>query len=491
MASSLRIPRVEVFWGDYNLTCYSGGDVSPSDPMFSQPLVYNVSCNLTESGQTPTGSMNWNPSGAAYKIYEKLVTKYSDRIITIRFYYLDGRSISFAFVWAGQGESYGQNMDIRVILSSELDGLINGNIKSTSQVNEQGISMSSAILELQASFGIERYGIIGYTAKVKEDLGKVKVQSNYSVGQRFQEAVSSLAENNGNLVFLNNVVSTKDTSQPAAKCIFFTPYMWDKDTPIQELSPTEQFPDPKVRYGYFLGPCMIETIIKNSQWQPAQKRQTLTSNVRQQLQPSQPPKQGTQINAQPQQAVVANATANRNTPGSSGVANSSSRTQMRLSDNEDGENKKELLQQEHQCRLTTTLFMCPAVTGIKPYDILFIPNYSGTFMEDWIVTSTEYTQTDGGVNISVQASRKFALGEFMNPAQGNVWQEKAKSYGLVGDNCSLTNWMNYAWKPGVGGSTENASISGGTSNPFSSIPVKGEEITQVSGFTVGANESIA
>lgn len=492
MSSSLRIPRVEVFWGDYNLTYYSGGDVSPSDPLFSQPLVYNVSCNLTESGQTPTGSMNWNPSGAAYKVYEKLVTKHSNRIITVRYYYLDGRSISFAFVWAGQEESYGNSMDIRVVMSSELDGLINGSIKSTSQVDEQGVSMSAAVTELQQSFGIEKYKIIDYATQAKVDLDKVKVQTNYSMGQKFQEAVSGLVEKNGNMVFLTNIISTTDTSQPAAKCIFYTPYIWDKDTPVQELSPTEQFPDPKVRYGYFLGPCMIDTIVKNSQWQPSQKRQTLSPNVTQQIQPTETPTQGvTTTNVQPQQAVAANAVATSTTSGSAGIANATSRPQARLAENEDGEKKNELKQEEHQCRLTATLFMCPAVTGIKPYDIIFIPNYSGTFMEDWIVTSTEYSQSDGGVNISVQAARKFALGEFMNPSQGKVWQEKAKSYGLAGDNPTLENWMNYAWKPGMGGATSNTSVSGGTSNPFANATTDGREITQVSGFTAGVNESLA
>jgi hypothetical protein len=439
--------------------------------------------------------MNWNPSGAAYKIYEKLVTKYYDRIITVRYYYLDGRSISFAFVWAGQEENYGQSMDIRVVLSSELDGLINGNIKSTAQADEVGKSLTASVKELEKFYGIDKYNLIDYTVKAKQDMEKSKVLANYNVGQKFNESVTALADGNGNVVFASNIVFTKDTAQPAAKCIIHTPYSWDKDTPVQELSPTEQFPDPKIRYGYFIGPCMIETITKNSQWQPSQKRQILSSSRQQQVVPKEIPTQGLPQSVVPQQSVASNAQAISVTEGSTGSVHATSRTKMRLEDNEDGETKKILTQEEHQCRLTTTLFMCPAVTGIKPLDIIFIPNYSGTFMEDWIVNSVEYSQTDGGVNISVQASRKFALGEFMNPKPGQEWLAKAKTYKLVGEGATLQDWMSYAWKLGGGGAAaSNTSVSGGTSTPPAP---KASDYTnsslggKVSGFTVGENANVA
>ena len=500
MASSLRIPRVEVFWGDVNLTFYNGS--GSSDPMYSQPLVYNVSCNLTESGQSPTGSMNWNPSGAAYKVYEKLLREYIHKIITVRYYYLDGRSISFAFLWAGQEENYGKNMDIRVVLSSELDGLINGNIKSTGQSDETGVSLTSAVAKCEVAYGVDKLKLVDYTKKAKEDMEKALMVNSYSIDQKFYECISGLAENNGNLVFASNIITSQGSSQPAAKCIVYTPYAWDKDTPVEELGPTAQAPDPKIRYGYILGPNIIETITKNSQWQPAQKRQFLTTNTNQQLQSKDTPLQGAKDKADPQKSVGENKDINKGTVGSSGTVHSNSQSKMRLENNQDGYDKNLMRQEEHQCRLSTTLFMCPVVTGIKPYDIIFIPNYSGTFMEDWIVTSVEYSQTNGGVNVSVQASRKFALGDFMNPTQGQVWLAKAKSYGLVGENPTLENWMKYAWKPGSGGgaaAAANTSVTGGTTtpaaeppaNPAASLFTNGSRAGRVSGFTVGENSNIA
>lgn len=488
MASSLRIPRVEVFWGDYNLSSYSGGNVDSSHPLYGEPLVYNVSVSLNENSQTPTGSMSWNPTGVAYQVYENLVKNHANRIITVRFYYLDGRSITFAFVWSGQQENYGQSMDLKVMLSSELDGLINGTVGNTAVTDPQGQSMKGAMSEIEKSFGLGKYKLIDFAGSTGKDLEKSKVLENYNPGMKFYDSVAGLADNNGNVVFASNIVSSKDTAQPAAKCIMFAPYIWEKDIEVKELSPTEQFPSPKERYGYFLGPCLIDTISKQSQWQLPQKRQTLTFTDQQKLQPPTPPTgttpatQANSIQTVPQQGATAAAQAARTQTNSAGVSRSSSRSRMRLKDNEDGEEKKVLLEEQRQCRMNTTLFMSPAFTGIKPHDVMFIPNFGGTFMEDWVVTSVEYTQTDGGVNLSVQASRKFALGDFMNPSQGKIWLNKAKAYGLVGEGATLENWMNYGWKPGTGaaGRAQSSQVSGGRAEPGSIVN------QQISGFVPSA-----
>jgi hypothetical protein len=89
--------------------------------------------------------------------------------------------------------------------------------------------------------------------------------------------------------------------------------------------------------------------------------------------------------------------------------------------------------------------MCPALTGVKPNDVVFIPNFSGTFIEDWIVNGIEYTQTDGGVEVSIQASRQYGLGNLMNKALGESWLGKAKEKNLVGSTGTLESWHNYAW----------------------------------------------
>lgn len=118
---------------------------------------------------------------------------------------------------------------------------------------------------------------------------------------------------------------------------------------------------------------------------------------------------------------------------------------MRLDNNEDGEKKKLMLQEERVSKLSATLFMCPMFTGIKPHDILFIPNFSGTYIEDWIVTSVEYEQSGGGVSVNIQAARKYGMGNLMHEANGKLASEVVKDY-LVGEKAELENWVEYAWK---------------------------------------------
>lgn len=427
--------------------------------------------------------MNWNPTGAAYKVYENLLKNSINKIITVRYYYIDGRSITFAFVWSGQQENYGNSMELKVMLSSELDGLVNSLLQNTAQADpqEQGVPLVNSMTELEKSYGVDKYKIVDYTSKAKEDMGKSKMLEGYNQGSKFYESIQAVAQNNGNSVFPSNIV-TSTGSGPAIKCIVFAPYTWDKATPVAEMGPTQQSPDPKQRYGYILGPALIDTITKQSQWQPSQKRQVLTLNVQQQLKPPENPKQGTSTNnAVPQVGAGKAAEAARPTSGASGSSSSNSRMKMRLTENQDGEDKKLLLEEERQCKLSASLFMCPAFTGIKPYDIVFIPNFAGTFMEDWIVTSVEYSQTDGGVTVSIQAARKFALGDFMNPQQGKPWLEKARAYGLVGEGATLENWMRYGWKPGTPAATGNTSEGSGVSGIVGSL---------VSGFTVGNNFNV-
>lgn len=459
MAGDLIIPRCEVFWGDINLTSF---EESKSWPGVDgpQPLVYDVRVSLQESGQTPSGSMKWNPTGLAFSAYEKILNANYDKTIVVRFFYLTGRSISFAFVWAGQTENYGNDMSMEIKLSSELDGLTMANIKSVTQNDEKGISMKSAIAELEKFHAVAEYKLIKYHGDVEKDLDKAKVKSNYSEGTTFAAALENIAEQNGNLVFMHNIKQAGDSSTGAG-LVLYPPFIWEGSTysngeikpnpqapiVVEALSLTSQGPDPTVRYGYLLGPSMINTITKTSEWSPPQRTKTYTINSQAKIQPKQVPSSG-QPNPTNQQAnSQATGTAAAKTGGASGSHGSKSRPGMRLEDNEEGEKKKLLIQEERTAKLSANLFMCPALTGIKPCDILYIPGYSGVYIEDWIVTSVEYEQTNGGVNLNIQAARQFGMGNLMNERSGRLWLKIASegSPALIGSGGSIEGWVSYAW----------------------------------------------
>jgi hypothetical protein len=98
--------------------------------------------------------------------------------------------------------------------------------------------------------------------------------------------------------------------------------------------------------------------------------------------------------------------------------------------------------------------LCPALVGIKPYDVVYIPSFGRIdpetkkyvyFTEDWIVESVSYDQNDGNVSVSVQGTREYGLGTPMDAKNAEKFQKYAEGQGLVGPNATLDNWDRYAW----------------------------------------------
>ena len=82
--------------------------------------------------------------------------------------------------------------------------------------------------------------------------------------------------------------------------------------------------------------------------------------------------------------------------------------------------------------------------GVKPCDILYVPSLESSVssIEDWIVQSVDYQQTDGGVEVSLSAGRKFGAVGLMNEKAGEKFKQKAKLLNQGG----LDSWAEYAWK---------------------------------------------
>ena len=97
--------------------------------------------------------------------------------------------------------------------------------------------------------------------------------------------------------------------------------------------------------------------------------------------------------------------------------------------------------------------MHPFIVGIKPNDILYVPSLveGAKYMEDWIVDSVTYHQTDGGVSVSVGASRVFGKGGLMHSGSngGEKFRKIAASLNKPGQ-AGLEAWRQYAWNlPGA------------------------------------------
>jgi hypothetical protein len=435
---SLTIPRVKVVWGPEDITQY----------------VYDVRVSLDEQGQTPSGSMKWIPTPEEYAKYEDHLKKYEDWSIMISFYYVGGNSITFEFYWGGQSEIYGNQMEITVKLVSLLDGLINANFFANAQtyINPNGAPYTDALNKMLVQFGItgaigsdgRLLNIIRYTNKAKADLESSLVFFNYNDGATFSEAAQNLVKDNGNNIFFNNI----DT----ANAVIFTPYTWENNqnnsvTIDNGVKPRSGSPDPRLRYAYFLGPGIIQTFTRTYEWQPPQKSQEITAMMNRKIDEI---RIQSGKKARNRQISNAQGTGLRAT-SPVGIYGSNTSQNIRSFNNTNGPIKQDLFTKERSAKLSVSTLMCPALVGVKPLDILFIPNYQGTYIEDWIVSSVEYQQNDKGIELSIQATRTLGIAEPMAPLNSQEYQTYANNLGLVGSEGStkedkLINWVYYAWK---------------------------------------------
>lgn len=444
----LKLPRVRVFWGDINLSSYNGDQSFPQNT----PVVYDVQVDSSDQTEGGTGSMRWDPTGPGGALYEWFVTnpEYMKKQITVEFFYARGKKIVFFYVWAGQEINYGNDMTITVKLQSELAGLVNANPRNVAQAHDEkkGTGPVNVVDKLKQQYGVEKYkDIVQYNEGTLEYWKKVKIGTFYANDTTFGAAVAQVAKQTGDKVTPNNICGSN--------LIIMPPYSWKDPKSKKEINVLNgatdikvgQCPDPKQRYGYILGPSIINTIRRETTLPPPQKTNTntpntqqfVTNNKNQKTTPSQTPPTAQQLAAQNAQAAA------KPTSSPIGVANGRANPGVGNVDNPYGPDRQNALNQENVSKLSVDTLLCPVLVGVKPNDILFVPSLSGNFMEDWEVKSVNYTQSDGNVTVNIQATRIFATSSPMNKAAYDKFLAFAKGQGLVGPNASLENWDAYAW----------------------------------------------
>ena len=442
MAGNLIQGRVLVSWGDFNLSAYNGpGDISLRD----EPLIYDVEVQLQSQTNAPTGTFKWNPSGPAYAVYERLIgdKEQLQKIIFVDFFYSRGKRLRLAFVWAGQSINYGNDMTVTVTLKSELDGLINSNIRNVAQSYDKGESFLNSVVKAAKQYNVP-LSLVRYNDVAKRDLEKAKLSTNYGQDQTFGAFVANTVQQNGNIAFANNIET--------ANIVIYPPFSWNKDTKVLNgvtQIAAGQGPKPENRYGYILGPSLINSVRRESQWQPPQQTTQNTPNTQTKVTRARDRNGRFMRSAQTQ-------TEKTSGPTSSplGTANARANPGVQNKDNPDGPTKQNILNQEGTATLQLETYMCPALTGIKPLDIIYIPSFGKLdpntgkyvyYIEDWIVDSVSYDQNDGKVSLSISAKRTISLGTPMVDAAAKEFLDYAKTNNLVGPGATLDAWDRYAW----------------------------------------------
>jgi|GEM_PF-1519842 len=450
MAGNLIQARVRVLWGKINLSAYNGDLNFPK----GEPLVYDIEVNLQGETQSPTAQMRWNPTGPGMTVYESFLSN-KDLMATqivIEYFYPNGKRLPLFFVWSGQSIAYGNDMSVTVKMQSELAGLINANIRNIAQADDskKGVNGVELVNYAQKQFGLDKYkDLVTYQDEALKGMEKAKFQTNYANDSTFGAQVSNIAQQNGNMATATNIGK--------AGIVIYAPFSWDSNGVVKNGAtdiPVGGYPDPKVRYGYLLGPSLINTITRNFEWKPPQQTNSNTPNKQTRALPSRD-RYGqftTTAPAQPQ-----NAQSNTLKPTNAPVGTSGGRSTPGIGnkDNPDQVAKQNALNEEKSSTLNLNTYCVPVLMGIKPQDIIYIPSLTGKYLEDWIVQSVDYNQGDGKVELGIQASRIYGAGAPMNKKQAEIFLEFAKKNNLVGPNATLEAWDKYAWT--LGGSVPTAS----------------------------------
>jgi hypothetical protein len=390
----------------------------------------------------------WQPTAAAQKVYQDLVTNHINEQIVTTFGYLGKKTIALVWVWGGQRFSYGNNLDMQITLLSELSGLINADTRSVSNNADYSMSMIDAIKKTEKYYGVDKYDIVKYSDKAAKDLKEAKIQNQYGRDQTFVGEVNKIVKENGNYVFSTNILTNPSeqqnpqTKNPSSKLVIFTPFSYEgsEDTVLDGATRSPNLgPDPTKRYGYLLGPSVFNTLERSFNWAPPQQI----------TQPT-PAKQSTPVGGgkkkPPSDKTPATNNANivaENKGAVRGSSSASSNPGIRVQQDKVGPNKQILQQLEGSSALNLHTFLVPALVGIKPYDIVYVPSLNAKDtkdIEDWVVTSVDYNQTDGGVEVSITATRPYGTGAtLMNPTSGEKFLKKAQTL------TTLEKWEAYAW----------------------------------------------
>jgi len=438
--ANLIVPQVKVDWDGTNLCAYT----FPNDPD-PQPVVFNVKVTCGGENQWPTGSMSWNPTGPAFKLYEKLVASATENtVIKVTFGYgaYGGPEITFNFNYSGTMISYGVDMSINVDLAcrqawNSAATRNSVSIDKAEKFTDKGVDAIQMSKELAGSYSEVKDMV--YNDCAEKDAKDVKIKRAQFKDQTYGAVSSNLQKQLGNKIFLSNIGSN-------GEAIAFAPLAWQGTKNCGEILPPPKGGSAvkaKERYGYIIGPGIITSFTRKMEYAPPTNDQT--------NQAGNPvsPAQSTTPKAIPgqQKRPATEAEKKAKEPSKKAVNNASSPSNVKgvqYSENPNGPQKQEVLNEEEGVRMEAEIFMCPAVTGIKPQDVIYVPSLDGKIIEDYKISSVSYTQDGGSFSVSIQASRPYGLNVPMYAKESKKFLEKAKT--LV----TLEDWEQFAWRERLG-----------------------------------------
>jgi len=443
MAANLIVPQVQVKWGGEDLT-------NPTDGIPGS-LVYDVSVEIAAQAQWPSGSMMWSPAGPCFENLIKFSKDKYKEDISIRFYYKDGPEITFYFQYSGFQMNYGNGMDVKVYLNC-IKAETSSSAKKSFALNnaekfkDKGKDQVEVERQITKQFGDkETLPKVIWSKCAEKGAKKTRIQQAYAKDSTYGSQIQQIAQDGGNTITYSNMT-------PEGTMIIQCPLTWQAKNKEGEILVPEKIVKAEERYGFILGPGIIDTYSRSFQWQPPSQDNTQqASSV-----PSQPQNKKPQLTpdgTNKSKQIDSAAKTQKSGKGAAGATTPNSQRGKAYSENPEAGEKKQFLTEEQQTQITAELFMTPSIVGITPDDVLYVPSLDPgkDIIEDYKVTSVSYNQSGAEFRVNVQGTRPHGINKPM-------WEEPAKKFRAIAKKLkTLADWTSYAWNLNRGAATPEVS----------------------------------
>lgn len=386
-------PFTKVMWGSQDLTPYEHNGIT-------EILAQNVSFALEEGEHAPQCTFDMVASAAGMELFAKLKKDSIDEVIMVEIGYPNGSSFKQQFKYSGLSYTTGMNPKLEITATSILKGPWTDNKVSFTMSEELPLSDYPQFLQEKAGEGAKDLKFL-FTPEAEEYATKTIIKTNV-IDTTPHQALTDMMREHG----LD--VKVSDSSFDGTVIIDYPP---NKDGTLEEenvkLADGKSKPEPTLRSVYIIGPGIMTNLKRTQSFtlgQTETKRSQSTTATT-----------STETEAKD---VVSNAPAQQAAAESSnpaGITGPSDKPKSRSGTVKKGDDKKAKEARAKQTslgesKIDFSLPMLPYIVGIKPRDIVVIPSLTGPgdYLEDWVVSSTNYSQsTTGNYDISISGNREY------------------------------------------------------------------------------------
>lgn len=385
-------PYVSLQWGDTNLTPYEHHGIE-------EIMAQNLSFSLEEGEHAPQLQFDLVASAAGMELFAHLKETAIEETIRVEIGYPNGSSFKQQFKYSGLSYTTGMNPKISITATSAVKGPWTDNKISFTMEEEIPLSEYPQFLQKKAGEGAAELKF-EFAGKTKDEADKIMVKTNVMDTTPHQALTDMLREHGMD-------AKVSDSSFDNTIIIDYAPNNEGQlEKEDVELASGKSSPAPGKRTVYIIGPGIMTDLTRKQSFTLGQTETDRNSSTK--ATKSTETESKNVANKAPSQQAAATSSNKEGTTGPSDPPKSRTGT---TKEGSEAKNARTDASKMGGSTIDFSIPMLPYVVGIKPRDIVVVSSMKGPgeYLEDWAVTSTNYTQSKTGeINISVAGKREFS-----------------------------------------------------------------------------------